>query len=247
MVCIIEIISIMLYTRLNDVYSMSDGNRATENELMKDGRKISSPSGKIYTLRKYEIIPYINREGIERDFISFKVTDSTKKKIGTVTNYTTEERLHSLIYRFENPEHMEKAEFIARVGETNGFLYIIVPEPVRSWANIYVDDSIDIKLQKKDGLAAEDVLHHISMLKTSYIVNLRRIRRFLSEKDEHGNNLILSTEEFRSGKFRKDLFLKKGDLVKVSLIPKPEYQNFFFADSMKEDVERLKKKEGITE
>ena len=243
MLYIIEIISILLYTRKDNDLSMSDGNRATENELMKDGRKISSPSGKIYTLRKYEIIPYINREGIERDFISFKITDSNKKKVGTVTNYTTEERLQSLMYRYENPEHMEKVEFIARVGETNGFLYVVIPEPIRSWANIFVDDSIDLKLEKKDGSTLEDVLHHVSMLKTSYIVNLRRIRRFLSEKDEKGNNLILSTEEFRSGKFRNDLFVKKGDLVKVSLIPTPDYQNFFFADSMKEDVERLKKKE----
>ena len=222
---------------------MSDGNKGTINYLMKDGRKIVSPSGKTYTLRKYEIIPYVNKEGIETDFVSFKITDSNKKKIGSVTNHTTEERFLSLIQRFENPEHMEKVEFIARVGETNGFLYVVIPEPIRSWANIFVDDSIDLKLEKKDGSTLEDVLHHVSMLKTSYIVNLRRIRRFLSEKDEKGNNLILSTEEFRSGKFRNDLFVKKGDLVKVSLIPTPDYQNFFFADSMKEDVERLKKKE----
>ena len=223
---------------------MSEGNRATENSQITDGRKLSSPSGRTYTLRQYETVSYTDRNGEEREFISFKITDSAKKKIGTVTNYTTEERLRSLIRRYENPEHMEKIDFVARTGETNGFLYIIIPEPIRGWADILVDDSVDLRIEKKDGSFIEDIQHHVSMLKSSYIVNLRRIRRFTREKDEKGNPIILSTEQFRSGKFRNELFLKKGDLVRITLIPQPDYQDFFFADSMKEDVELLKKRES---
>lgn len=226
----------------------TDSNRSSTNQNLTDGLKIKSHSGKIYTLRQYEKKSYIDRKGEEKELIVFNVQNSNKKKIGTITQYTTQERLESLIERYENPNHMKPFEIIARIGNNNGFPYVLLSEPVRAWNNVLIDDEVLIEIENEKGQIITDICHNVSKIGTaktnntksggSYNVNLSRMRRFYIDND--GKQAILSTSEFKQDKSKA--FLHDGMLVKVRVSPDSENQNFFLADSMIEDVNRLLKR-----
>lgn len=217
---------------------MEDSNRSSTNPNLTDGFQIKSRSGKTYTLKQYQIKEYIDRDGIEKQLIVYSVKDNHKKNIGNVTQYTTMERLQSLVNRYEEPNHMAGFEFIARIGETNKLPYVVLPEPLRAWNDVLVDDELSIEITNTDGQTITDICHHVSMIKTTYIVNLSRMRRYVLDDD--GNQSILSTEEYKKINKSK-LFIKKGMLVKIKVIPETNV-DFNLADSMIEDVDRLIKK-----
>lgn len=223
------------------------GNRSSTNELY-DGQKIVSRSGKIYTLKQYETKQYIDRKGEEKELIVFSVKDSHKKNIGSVTQHTTEERLLSLINRYDEPNHMKQFDFIARIGNNNGFPYVLLPEPLRAWNDVLIDDEVSIEITNTDGQTITDIAHHVTKIGTaktnsttsggSYNINLSRMRRFYL--DDNGNQWILPIEEYK--KNPSMAFLKNGMLVKVTVKPDSENQNYFLADSMIEDVKLLQRR-----
>lgn len=227
---------------------MESGNRSSINDCLKDGLKIKSRSGKTYTLRQYDSKTYVDRKGEEKTLIAFNVQNSGKKKIGTVTQYTTQERLESLIERYENPNHMKAFEIIARIGNNNGFPYVLLPEPVRAWNNVLIDDEVTVEIENEHGQIITDICHHIAKIGTaktnsttsggSYNINLSRMRRYYL--DEDGKQAILSTEEYK--KDHSKTFLHDGMLVKVRVSPDSENQNYLLADSMIEEAERLQKR-----
>ena len=216
-----------------------DSNRATINPLLEDGRKVTSRSGKVYTLAEYETMVYKDRNGEDVEYRTFKVVNSGKKKIGTITQYTTEERLNSLIRRFEEPDHMTDAKFIAKIGETNGYQYIVLNDALRDWFDMIVDDAVTVTIERKDGLRASVDGLNVAMLKTSYIVNLSRMRRCSVTPE---GTSILSVAEFKSCD-PNTLFLHKGDVVEVTLCSEPENQNYNLADSMRAKISHDRKNE----
>lgn len=217
---------------------MSDENRTSVNDGIVDGRKLII-GGKTHTIREYETIPYCNAQGEIEEYHSFKIVDGNKRKVATITQFTTEERLSSLCRRLENPAHMRPITYYSGVSATNGLLYVNCPEPVRRWADILVDDEIELTIKRPDGLTYTDICHHVSMMKTSYLIQLSRLRRLFVNDD--GSIEILSTAEFRSCDKSK-LFVKKGDVVEVTINPDPENQNYFLADEMREKLQRDNKK-----
>lgn len=224
---------------------MSDEtNRSTINEQIVDGRKIII-NGKTCSLRRDSGVTVIDDNGNEHIYYSFNIVNSNRKKLEfykeplTVTQFTTEERLHSICKRFENPAHMRPITYYSGVSSTNGLLYVNCPEPVRRWADILVDDEIELTIKRPDGLTYTDICHHVSMMKTSYLIQLSRLRRLFVNDD--GSIEILSTAEFRSCDKSK-LFVKKGDVVEVTINPDPEHQRFDLATEMKEKLQRDKRK-----
>lgn len=220
---------------------MADENRSSVNEELKNGLILKSRSGKLYTVTQYQTVAYTDRDGSDKELITYKLTDSHRKKIGTVTQYTTQERVMSVIERYENPNHMSEFEYIARIGEVNGFLYVGLPEPLRDWNDVLIDDELEIIIEKKNGQKITDICHHVSKNNATYIINLRRMRRYFLDDD--GNQCILSLEEYKKIN-KSQLFIKKGDVVKVRVIPDSANQNLFLADSMIEDVKLLRKRSG---
>lgn len=227
-----------------------DSNRSTINEYLKEiptqGKTIKFDG----LQRTYKIIPYkvetyqsIDSEGmtVDKELITYSIKDSSKKTIGTVTQYTTMERLRSLLKRYENPNHMIPFEIIGRIGSIAGSLYIVINEAVIDWSNAYVDDCVNVRIERKDGLVYTGNDYHISLNKSTYILNLNDIRR-LSVNDD-GSLTMLTVKGFKdiSKNDPKRLFIQKGDVVKVKMIPNPNGQKFSFADKMRKEIHRKNK------
>lgn len=227
-----------------------DGNRATINETLKQ----IPPQGKPYKIdglqRSYKIVPYkvetyqtTDTDGmiIEKELVTYSIKDSSKKTIGTVTQYTTMERLNSLLKRYENPNHMDDVEIIGRVGSIAGALYLVINESIMDWANILVDDCVDLEIMRKDGLSYAAKGYHISLNKSTYILNLNDIRRLTVEDD--GQLQLQTVKGFKtvSQTEPSKLFIKKGDVIKVKLTPNPTGQKYTFADKMRKEIHRKNK------
>lgn len=226
-----------------------DGNRATINDTLKQ----IPTQGRTYKIdglqRTYKIIPYkvetyesIDSDGmiISKELVTYSIKDSSKKTIGTVTQYTTMERLNSLLKRYENPNHMEEIEIIGRIGSIAGSLYLVINESIMEWANILVDDCVDLLITRKDGLSYAAKNYHVSMNKSTYILNLNDIRRLTVEED----GLQLQTvKDFKTVSMSDSskLFVKKGDVVKVKMTPNPTGQKYTFADKMRKEIHRKNK------
>lgn len=207
--------------------------RSTLNERITDGRVVISKSGTEYELRKFKERIDTERLGSPRVYIGYelhRLPDGAV--IGSVTNYTTDTRLYSLLERYEHPSTMCPVQFIAKVrGTGDNRLYCSVGY-AREWANIRIDDSFDIEITTKGGDVISDPVHHLSLMKTSAIIELTRLRRYSKEKKKDGTYKIYSQEAFaRLGpRGKNDLLLQPNDIISIRLIPTPEAQDFFFAD-----------------
>lgn len=207
--------------------------RSTENQYIEDGRRILSRSGKEYELKKFKTNTITNVWGVSRTYAGYNVCELPQGEvIGSVTNYTTESRLFSLLERYERPAAMQPVQYIAKVRGTNDRRLYCAVGYAREWANIRIDDAFDIEITTKDGLTISDPVHHLSLMKTSPIVELTRLRRYSRIRNKDGSFRIYSQKEYdRLGpRAKNDLLLQPNQLISIRLIPTPGAQNYFFAD-----------------
>lgn len=212
----------------------TESNRATVNPRIEDGRILVSKSGKEYCLRLFKTVEA--PEGIytvtKRGFLIEALPE--KQTIGSVTNHMSDARLFSLLERRENPRAMEPVEFLGKIsGTKSGFVYIPVINACE-WANMRVDDCFTVTITRKNGDVLTDPLHHLSLMKSTPIINLSRLRRFSRRVDEEGEHYVHTIPDYLRGspEVMKDLFLQPGEVVKVSLTPDPNSQEFYFADNL---------------
>lgn len=110
------------------------------------------------------------------DFVYFVVRQINKKTnetIGRITEYTTEERLSSMIYRYYNPEHARPCSWEGMVkfsgeapepgkkAEAVRMPYVEVPDSVINDSGLVVDDEILITITNERGDSFTD-LYHVS-------------------------------------------------------------------------------------
>lgn len=195
--------------------------------------------GKKHKIVAHETKTYLDQDGNKKSYLSFKIINSNKKKIATFTQNITKERFESLIKRLENPDHMESVEFIGRIASTNNLLYVLIPEALTEWANILVDDSVSIKVTRKDGTSYEDIQYSISSMHKAKIIQLSRLRRLALNED--GKLEYVPIKDFKKTDQDK-LFIKNREVVKIELVPDPNYQNFDFADNMDYEISKLIKR-----
>lgn len=208
------------------------------NPDIHDGWKIVSGSGKTYTVMEYASLHY---PGKEEPYRTFKIVNSQKQKIGTFTQHTPTNRINSLIKRYEKPEHMKSFEMITKISGTGStgkeFLYVNVPRPVIEWADVEVDDPIEITITRKDGRTITDSLRHVSQMGDQLVINLSRSRRLCQELRKKKLTLMTITEYQDQVLNRPQrpflMYLHKGDVVKISVKPRPENHNYYFAENMK--------------
>lgn len=214
--------------------------KATINDVLmpigKDGKTYKpDKASKTYKIIPYQTEQYTNANGETVEYRTFSIKDSNKKTIGSVTQYTTMNRLDSLILRYENPDHMESFELISSIGTLAQSLYVVVPKAYVDWCNVLVDDSINIQITKKDGKTYTGTDYKISLNKSTYVINLNDIRRLTNDLN------LLPVKDFKKAN-ESDLFVSSKDLVKIFVTPNPEKQRFNFADSMKKEISRQKAK-----
>lgn len=221
--------------------------KATINDILmpigKDGKSYKPDrANRTYKIIPYQTEEYTNANGETVEYRTFSIKDSNKKTIGSVTQYTTMERLDSLILRYENPDHMESFELISSIGKLAQSLYVVVPKAHVDWCDVLVDDSINIQITRKDGKTYTGTDYKISLNKSTYVINLNDIRRLTNDLE------LLSVKDFKKTN-ESDLFVSSKDLVKIFVTPNPEKQRFNFADSMKKEISRkkAKQKRGNTE
>lgn len=221
------------------------------NPELCDGKKYTSGSGKIYTIREYQYSPvrpkpnneetpdYNGDENPESEnqetYRFFKITNSSKEKIGMITQFMPDNRIYSLIKRRENPKHMKPFDMIVKVsgtGHTNReYLYVPIPPAVIEWADIVVDDPIEITITRMDGRSVTDPSRHISQMGNQLIINLSRNRRLcrdLFNKDVALLTVAQYQEEVEGQQRPFGMFLHRGDVVKISVTPRPENHQFDF-------------------
>lgn len=145
----------------------------------------------------------------------------------------TESRLYSLLERYEHPDHMRPVTFITKVRGNNDRIYCPIGY-AKDWANLLVDDPFDIEILTAEGVHAEDVDHHLSLIGNTSIIELTRLRRWSKRTDEKGIHYTYSFQSYARMRAaaRRDLLLHPDDLIQVSIIPKPKEQNYFFADNL---------------
>lgn len=209
------------------------GNRSMPNEFLHDGREIVSRSGTEYYLKLTKTKPIEGKPS--RSVSAYDVVrKSDNHIIGSITSYTTETRLFSMLERYEFPEAMEPVEFIGKIAGSKTMIYIVVRYE-RQWANIRIDDCFDIEIIKKDGSSFEDTNHHLSLVKTTPVINISRMKRIMKEKDPEGKQQFLTVAAYNKlteKERNQTLALLPGDIVKVKLTPAPNWQEFFFADNI---------------
>lgn len=80
------------------------------------------------------------------DFVFFEVkrfSTTGTEYIGRITEYTTEERLTSLLYRYLHPDHAKSCTFEAKVSfRPNGSPYVELPDRVIEASGLVVDDEV---------------------------------------------------------------------------------------------------------
>lgn len=134
-----------------------------------------------------------------RDFVYFvvrQISGRTNETIGRITEYTTEERLTSMIYRFYNPEHAGPISFRARVlfsgspeeeetprgekriSEASRMPYVEIPASLLDKSGLCVDDEISITITNERGDSYTDHYHVSNM----GLYNLREEGLFTEEK-----------------------------------------------------------------
>lgn len=189
----------------------------TEPDPPKDGKKdgLFVRSGKKFYVIGYEPfyveLPRVdeNDTGEHTEIIEYrhyKIVDSSRKMIGTITRFTPLERAYSIINRYESPNHMKPGEFIAYVrhsGKADGepserMPYVTIPNAYADYYDVLVDDPVAVRIMTKDG-HAYSTERHVSRMKDGLIVSLSEIR----------NDVLTIT-----------------DPVHVAMDPLPQWQNF---------------------
>lgn len=106
-------------------------------------------------------------------FVVRQINKKTNETIGRITEYTTEERLSSMIYRYYKPEHARPCSWEGMVkfsgeapepgkkAEAVRMPYIEVPDSVINDSGLVVDDEILITITNERGDSFTD-LYHVS-------------------------------------------------------------------------------------
>lgn len=221
--------------------------------------------GKIRSGRKYYVVGYEpfkakyyrlddeTDEIIEEidEYRYYKIVDSSRKTIGTITMYTPLERAYSLINRHDNPSHMVKSEVIAYVHfsgkkPTVGVIdtrqpYITIPPAVAEYNDILVDDAVNVKVERKDGIVYE-CPYHVSRMKDNLIVGLSLFKWLYVDGSEVKEMPIGRKKDERTNEswMVSDHLLNESVPVKVTLTPLPDAQ---FYDLSTEAVRIMKLRE----
>lgn len=209
-------------------------NRGINNKRIEDGRVIVSKSGTEYILKEFRTVEEPGEFGITHIYKGYQLRKLPEDSvIGTVTNYTTESRLFSLLERYEHPDQLKPVTFITKVQGNNSRIYCPVGY-AREWAGMRVDDAFDITIRTSEGLTVTDPVHHLSLIGTTPIIELTRLRRYSKRTDKKGNHLMHSFKSYDKmrEKDREDLLIRPGDLIEVSVIPTPGDQDYYFADNL---------------
>lgn len=126
----------------------------------------------------------------------FRRTSEGQETIGQITEYTTEDRLKSMLYRFYNPGHASGFSFSGRVrlsGDSeesrkekkSKMPYVAIPSEDVSRYDLRVDDEVKITLINKHGEEYSE-FYHLSLTanneeenKQSLIVPLPKFKRLV--------------------------------------------------------------------
>ncbi len=97
-------------------------------------------------------ISYVRK--IINDFVYFDVkhkSNTGTETLGRITEYTTEDRLTSLIYRYYNPDHAKPCSFTGRVSviegrKTSKMFYLEIPQFYVESCDLRVDDEVKVNI-----------------------------------------------------------------------------------------------------
>lgn len=125
-----------------------------------------------------------------REFVYFNVRQINKKgqaTIGRITEYTTEERLASMIYRYYNPDHAEPCAwgnaricFSGPSEEAGGsrMPYVEIPPFIIDKSGLTVDDEVLITITNERGDSFSDH-YHISNMGLYETIDKEQTRRLI--------------------------------------------------------------------
>lgn len=126
------------------------------------------------------------------------IRSSDKTLIGRVTEYTTDERLISLFYRWYHRDHLKPLDFSATVyfsgpadsSEEEGTLtkspYAIIPPDIFKEADGRIDDEIRMTVTNPEGFVNTQS-YHVSKMNRSYIMPLTQFKRLVFMEDPDGD------------------------------------------------------------
>lgn len=181
----------------------------------------------------------------------YKIVDSSRKTIGTITMYTPLERAYSLINRHDYPNHMIDTEFIGYVHFSGkppsvGVIdtrqpYVTIPPAVAEFNDILVDDAVNVKITRKDG-ASFECPYHVSRMKNNYVIGLSPFKWLYVDGSEVKEEIIGKKKDIRFNEswMLSDHLLKESVPVKIKLTPLPNAQ---FYDLSTEAVRIMKLRE----
>lgn len=181
----------------------------------------------------------------------YKIVDSSRKTIGTITMYTPLERAYSLINRHDKPDHMDITEFIGYVHfsgkkPTVGVIdtrqpYVTIPPAVAEFNDILVDDAVLVRVERKDGIVYE-CPYHVSRMKDNLIVGLSLFKWLYVNGSEVKEMPIGKKKDERTNEswMLSDHLLNESVPVKIRLTPLPDAQ---FYDLSTEAVRIMRNRE----
>lgn len=181
------------------------------------------------TFRKY--VEKWKERGVEHEFIFYQLSRRTSNRveqIGRMTEYQTEDRLRSLLYRYFNPGHASPLSFHARVrfsgsSEASGLPAKMPYIPIASGdvqkSNLWVDDEVRYTVVNSRGEQYTEK-YHLSQTATpldgstrSLILPLTRVKRLVVLDDGSGKIKYVQktvydqhTEDIKEG---RPLFIEK--------------------------------------
>lgn len=201
----------------------------TTGEIVQDV-KLDLPTVRLFTYEKKtaRLLKYagdrsklLAGEEVElRDFVYFVVRQISAKNnemIGRITEYTTEDRLSSMIYRYYNPEHAEPISFGARVlfsgspeteeeapgkkriSEASRMPYVMIPDTLIDKSGLCVDDEISITITNERGDHYTDHYHISNMglynLREEGLLTEEKTRRFIVPLTKFKRAVVLEYAE----------------------------------------------------
>lgn len=201
-------------------------NRTNETPY-NDGYVIRSRSGKKYYLKEFTLTLATGEE-----YRYFKVKDSSKRPVGSITQHTPIERLESLLERYEKPDHMEPFVFVGVVHHSNNMPYVTLPDAVVRWYNVLVDDAIQITMYDKQGHSCTHE-YHIDRMKNNLILSLSPFKWHYVHNGEVVRAHVTKRQKDEWYLVDPDnYFPKDGEVYRFDVEPLKGSQRFTLADDV---------------
>lgn len=239
---------------------MSDNHKPFNVDKIRSGKKYYVVGYEPFKVKYYRLIKKTEEDEEENDKILeevideyryYKIVDSSRKTIGTITMYTPLERAYSLINRHDFPDHMDESEFIAYVHysgkkPTVGVIdtrqpYVTIPPAVAEYNDVFVDDAVKVRVERKDGISYESA-YHVSRMKDNLIVGLSPFKWLFVDGSEVKEMPIGKKKDERTNEswMLSDHLLNESVPVKIRLTPLPDAQ---FYDLSTEAVRIMRNRE----